>query len=322
MFRRCDIVIATWNSVAMTRDALASVRDQSGFPFRLILVDNSDQEDARASYREIAASSEYGEIVLIQNEGNIGWLKATNIGIQRADSEYVCLLNNDVICGSNWLKKCVELIERESNVALINPRGNERSENDNVTDINAYAQHLQKARSQQFTEMDRCSGYCMFARRQLFDQLGLLDEIFDGGYFEDFDFSRRVQATGSLCVQCDDAFVYHLGSQSFKQVPEGPKRAMHDRNRDLCYSRWGRVPRLFVRVCNPAPNVDELRTLIRKNRVYLLDNKNIPKEILEFRHGNLEIQQNSWLWEPLYFWLRAVHWARKQKIDEARILYR
>jgi GT2 family glycosyltransferase len=322
MKRCCDIVIATWNAVEMTRTALASVRDKSNFPYRLILVDNSDHEAARESYRQIAASSEFGETLLIQNENNLGWLKATNIGIRHADSEFVCLLNNDVICGKDWLRRCIDLIERESMVAVVNPRGNERSENARVKDVDAYAQELQSTLDRQYTELDRCSGYCMVSKRALYDELGLLDEIFDRGYFEDFDFSRRAQSAGYLCAQCDDAFVFHLGSQSFKQMPEGPKRAMHDRNRDICFGRWGKPRRVFVRVCSSEQNVDELRALIRKNRVYLLENKNIPEEIREFRHGNLELKKNRWFWEPLYFLIRAKLWAANNKIDEARIIYR
>jgi GT2 family glycosyltransferase len=321
MKRCCDIVIATWNAVEMTRTALSSVRDKSNFPYRLILVDNSDQEVARESYRQIAASSEFGETLLIQNERNLGWLKATNIGIRNSDSEYICLLNNDVICGVDWLRRCVDLIEREPTVAVVNPRGNERSENAQITDINTYALELQKTQNGVYTEVDRCSGYCMVTKRALYEELGLLDEIFNGGYFEDFDFSRRAQSVGYLCVQCDDAFVFHLGSQSFKQVPEGPKRAMHDRNREICYGRWGRVPRIFIRICNSKQNVEDLRTLIRKNRVYLLKNKNVPREIVEFRHGNLEFKSNAWIWEPLYFFIKASYWAAKNKIDEVRTLY-
>lgn len=318
---RCDIVMATWNAVEMTRKALESIKNESAFPYRLILVDNSEQEEARACYREIALSGEYGETLLIQNERNVGWLKATNIGLRHVDAEYVCLLNNDVICGTDWLRRCVNLIERVPEIGLINPRGNERSENNKVADINAYALKLHREQGGLYTEMDRCSGYCMFARSRLFQEYGLLDEIFDGGYFEDFDFSRRIQSAGLLCAQCDDAFVFHLGSQSFKQVPEGPKRAMHDRNREICYGRWGKPRRIFLRIGDGAADVGYLHQLIRKNRVYLLENRHVPAEIRAMRHGNLELKHNRWLWEPLYFLLKSWQWAAKKRIDEAVTLY-
>lgn len=305
----------------MTRAALASVRDKSNYPYRLILVDNSDQEVARENYRQIAESSEFGETLLIQNERNIGWLKATNIGIRHADSEYICLLNNDVICGADWLRRCVDLIEREPVVAVVNPRGNERSENARVKYIDAYAQELQLTMGGVYTELDHCSGYCMVSKRALYEELGLLDEVFDGGYFEDFDFSRRAQAVGYRCAQCDDAFVFHLGSQSFKQVSEGPKRAMHDRNRAICFGRWGRPQRIFIRIAMPGLDAEAMKALIRKHRVILLKNKHIPNEILNFRHGNLEFRNAGWPWEHLYFWFKSMHWGAKKRIDEVRTIY-
>lgn len=319
---RCDIVIATWNAVPMTRTALESIRREAGFPYRLILVDNSDDEEARAWFREIAASQEFGDTLLIQNGSNIGWLKATNIGLRHADAEYICLLNNDVVCGSDWLSRIVALMEREPDIGLVNPRGNERSENARVEDINAYARRLARENAGLYTELDHCSGFCMVVRGKLFRQLGLLDEIFDGGYWEDNDFSRRAQAAGYRCAQCDDAFVLHLGSQSFSKLPEGPKRRMHDRNRDLCQQRWGKVRRLFVRICDPSPDAEALIALVRSSRVYLLHNRNVPQRVLDFRHEHLILVPRRGPWESLYFLLKAGYLAAKKRIDEVRVIYR
>lgn len=319
---RCDIVIATWNAVPMTRTALESVRDRSGYPYRLILVDNSDEEEARTWFRNIAASGEFGETLLIQNESNVGWLKATNIGLRRSDSAFVCLLNNDVVCGEDWLRRCIDLLDREPDIGLLNPRGNERSENARVKDIDVYARQLAADQGGLYTELDHCSGYCMVVRNQLFRELGLLDEIFDGGYFEDYDFSRRAQQAGHLCAQCDDAYVFHLGSQSFKRVPEESKRRMHDRNREICRERWGSVERLLLRVHGGVANANELVALIRKSRVYLVCNRHVPREMQEFRHEHLIRLHNRWLWEPLYFALMGTYLAGKKRIDQARTLYR
>ena len=145
----------------MTRTALKSVRDNAEFPYRLILVDNSDEDECRTSYREMSASSEFGETLLIQNEKNLGWLKATNIGLRVADAEYVCLLNNDVVCGSGWLARCIELMVREPDIGLVNPRGNERRENAQVSDVDTYARTLAVLERGRYTERSHCSGFCM-----------------------------------------------------------------------------------------------------------------------------------------------------------------
>ena len=318
---RCDIVIATWNAVEMTRAALTSIRAGANFPYRLILVDNSGDEDARAWFREIAASGEFGETLLIQNDENIGWLRATNIGLRHADSEYVCLLNNDVICGTDWLRRCIELMQREPDIAVVNPRGNERSENLKVKDVNTYARNLASEQDKCFTELDHCSGYCMVVKGRLFSEIGLLDEIFDGGYYEDNDFSHRAQAAGYRCAQCDDAFVLHLVSQSFKKVPAEERRRMISRNREICGQRWGVGRARLILLRKSDVSADELIALIRKHRVYLIDNDHVPEQIRAFRHQNLNLLRTGWLSESLFFLMQSRYLAHKKRIDEAHIIY-
>ena len=318
---RCDIVIATWNAVAMTQAALASIRSEANFPYRLILVDNSDEEDARAYFRGIAASKEFGDTLLVQNESNIGWLKATNIGLAHANAEYVCLLNNDVLCGADWLRRCVELMRREPRIAIVNPRGNERSENRQVTDVNSYARKLAREQDRRFTELDHCSGFCMVVRGRLFREIGLLDPIFDGGYYEDNDFSHRAQAAGYHCAQCDDAFVLHLVSQSFKKMPAEQKRLMIARNEEICRQRWGARRRQLLLVRTADVDADDLIALIRRHRVYLIDNRHVPVPVRAFRHQNLELLRPGPLGDMGCFLWQSLYLSGKQRIDEARILY-
>lgn len=317
---RCDIVIATWNAIEMTRTALASIRATSNYPYRLILVDNSEEPEARAWFREIAASGEFGETLLIQNERNIGWLKATNIGIRHADAKYVCLLNNDVICGTDWLRRCIHLMEREPDIGLINPRGNERSENRRVKNVNDYAEHLAASEGGNQTELPHCSGFCMVAKAKLFHELGLLDEIFEGGYYEDNDFSYRARTAGFRCAQCDDAFVFHLGSQSFNKLPTAEKRRMIERNRRLCADRWGLVKRRLVLVDDPDIPVERLIEMVRKDRIFLIDTNAIPQVVRTFRHQHLTLLRPGLLGGRLSFLLQWIYLAHKSRIDEATVI--
>ncbi|MDD2740703.1 MAG: glycosyltransferase [Rhodocyclaceae bacterium] len=317
---RCDIVMATWNAVAMTRTALESLKREAHFSYRLILVDNSEDEEARAYFRDIAASHEFGETLLIQNEKNIGWLKATNIGLRHVEAEYVCLLNNDVICGSAWLARCIALMQREPDIGLVNPRGNERSENRQVGDVNAYAHQLIAGQNALYTELAHCSGFCMVVQSRIFQELGLLDEIFDGGYYEDNDFSYRARAAGFRAAQCDDAFVLHLGSQSFKKLPSDVKRQMIARNRQICEARWGVPCRQLLLVEKRDIEAGVLIDLIRKERVYLVDNQHIPQQVRHFRHAHLTLLAPGWLGARGRFLLSWLYLAGKSRIDQARVL--
>lgn len=317
---RCDIVIATWNAVPMTRTALASVRDKSAHPYRLILVDNSDEEEAREQYRAIAACGEYGETLLIQNEGNLGWLKATNLGLQVADGDYVCLLNNDVVCGDGWLARCIDLIRREPDIGLVNPRGNERLENAEVADVDAYAHHLATSESGRYTERAHCSGFCLVMPRRVVAEVGLLDDIFAGGYYEDNDFSYRARAAGYRCAQCDDAFVFHLGSQSFGKLPVEEKRAMVERNRQICEARWGTPRRELLLVAGPGVAAGEIIERIRQGRVFFVDSPWLPDEVRRFRHQYFTLIPVGRLGPRVTFWLQRAYLRYKKRIDSEGIL--
>lgn len=317
--RYCDIIMVTWNAQEMTRTALESLRDTAGFPYRLILVDNSNEIDARSYYRTISASGEFGNTLLIQNERNLGWLKATNIGLHRATADFVCLLNNDVVCGSNWLRQCIDVMDRYPDVGLINPCGNERSENRAIDDIDSYARHLAAINHGLITELDHCSGFCMVIRRAVLDQIGFLDEIFEGGHYEDDDLSRRAQLAGYRCVQCDSAFVLHLGSQSFKKIPEERQRLIK-RNREIYLQRWGGVRRILIYLGGGGVSSTELIKLIRTARVFLMPARNIPSEVVSFRHAHKTILDKKWQWSPLSFVLMALYLKYKKRIDEVRIL--
>jgi GT2 family glycosyltransferase len=305
----------------MTRTALKSVRDNAEFPYRLILVDNSDEDECRTSYREMSASSEFGETLLIQNEKNLGWLKATNIGLRVADAEYVCLLNNDVVCGSGWLARCIELMVREPDIGLVNPRGNERRENAQVSDVDTYARTLAVLERGHYTERSHCSGFCMVMPIRLVKEIGLLDEIFEHGYYEDNDFSYRARASGYRCAQCDDAFVLHLGSQSFKKLPSEQKRLMIERNRKICESRWGKVRRQLLLINAPDVGADELIAQIRQNRTYLINSRYVPEQVRVFRHQNLQLLRPGPLGKTIGFFWHSFYLSFKKRIDEARIMY-
>jgi len=59
------------------------------------------------------------------------------------------------------------------------------------------------------------SGFCVLIRRKLIDKIGLLDEIYDSGYFDDNDMAMRINEHGYKCVVSNRAFVVHFGSKSF-----------------------------------------------------------------------------------------------------------
>lgn len=125
----------------------------------------------------------------------LGYTKATNIGIQQSRGEYVVLLNNDTIVldwqqKSDWLK-AMELPFLSRKVAVTGPS------------------KIYFSPGEQYTGMrnGRTNGewfvvfFCAMIKRNLFNELGLLDEQFSPGYGEDIDWCMRAIEAGYTVEQ-------------------------------------------------------------------------------------------------------------------------
>ena len=61
----------------------------------------------------------------------------------------------------------------------------------------------------------RLIGFCLLIRREVIDAIGLLDERFGIGCFEDDDYCLRAIKAGWRAVIAQDAFVHHFGGRTF-----------------------------------------------------------------------------------------------------------
>ena len=62
---------------------------------------------------------------------------------------------------------------------------------------------------------DRLVGFCLLITREVIGAIGMLDEQFGIGSFEDDDYCLRAIAAGYRAVIAGDAFVHHFGSRTF-----------------------------------------------------------------------------------------------------------
>ena len=81
--------------------------------------------------------------------------------------------------------------------------------------------------------------YCAAIRRSLLDRIGLLDERFGVGMFEDDDLSRRVREVGLGVMCAEDAFVHHWGRASFGRLDEAAYQRLFEENRRRYEEKWG-----------------------------------------------------------------------------------
>jgi GT2 family glycosyltransferase/2-polyprenyl-3-methyl-5-hydroxy-6-metoxy-1,4-benzoquinol methylase/tetratricopeptide (TPR) repeat protein len=237
-----SIVLVTHNAWAYTRECLSSIRMRTDEPYELIVVDNGSTDGTPEFLERME------DVRLIKNGENRGFPTAANQGIRAARGDVVVLLNNDTLVTTGWLRRMLEALERNRQAGLVGPCSNcvsgEQQVHVSYADLDAldgFAWQFGKARHGLTTRTDRLVGFCLGMRREVIDRVGLLDERFGLGNFEDDDYCRRAMAVGFECVIAGDAFVHHFGSRSFAENGVDLARVLQ-RNRQLFDEKWSQIP--------------------------------------------------------------------------------
>lgn len=281
---KCDIIIPVWNQLENTRMCIDSIRSNTSYPYRLIVIDNASDIKTR-DYLEGLKNEGALDIKLVTNSENQGFIKAVNKGISISDNEYVCLLNNDTVVAKGWLNEMAALIERNPRIGIINPSSNTLGQRlpDGVTP-DELAEKMRKQRGL-FVEIGSAFGFCMFMKRSLFNEIGLFDEVYGMGNFEDTDLSLRAKEKSYITVRSFASYVYHKEKQSFNLLKNF--KADFDKNKKIFESKWGKTERLMAVLKKIDANyITHLKNILEKHAkenswVYIISPHFDTKELFE-----------------------------------------
>ena len=239
---KCDIIIPVWNQLEFTKKCIESIFRNTSSAFHLIIIDNGSGQPAR-DYLDKLARDKKDAVTLIRNDRNLGFIKATNEGIKRSNAPYICLLNNDTEVTKGWLEEMIKVAEKRKDIGTVNANSNTLGCRVKFGQrVGILAEKL-KSFSGEYTLLAWATGFCMLIKREVIDKVGLFDEIYGMGNFEDADFSKRAQKFGYSSVCATASYVYHRERRSFVRFKRFNRD--FDRNREIFYSKWGRQERIL-----------------------------------------------------------------------------
>jgi hypothetical protein len=216
--KRVSVVIPNYNGIAFLPDCLRSLKKQTYRDFCVIIVDNGST-DGSISFIE----KNYPEVKLISLGENTGFAKASNVGINAADSEYVFLLNNDTICDEKAIEKLVSTMDTGRNIFSVQAKMLQLKKPELVDDAGdyycalgwAFAPSKDKPSDKYSRRLEltsACAGAAIY-RKSMLEETGLFDEA-HFCYLEDVDLGYRGRLLGYRNVLEPGAIVYHAGSAS------------------------------------------------------------------------------------------------------------
>jgi len=242
-----SIIIPSYNGAELLRECLDSIRRHTPEPHEIIVVDNGSRDHT------VSLCVEY-RCRFIRFPRNRGFPAACNAGLRLATGDLLLLLNNDVIAASCWLSNMQACLMSDPSIGIVGPctnyaSGLQRMKELPYETLDQYMQmsaHINEPDASRWREVSRLVGFCMLLRRELLDKVGLLDERFAPGHYEDDDYCHRVRMAGYKLMLAGDTFVHHVGSASFRKQQSGQLRRVLQRNRKLFISKWGYDPRMLI----------------------------------------------------------------------------
>ena len=240
-----SIIIVTYNNFVLTKLCLESVFRNTDYPsYQVIVVDNHSIDGTSDYLKDLQAK--HDNLMIILNDENRGFAKANNQGIEISSGEYMVLLNNDTIVPKGWLSRLLMHL-KDRHVGLAGPvtnfAGNEAKIDVNYrtwAEMETFAKNQTLRHQHMVADIEMLAMFCVAMRKEVFEKVGLLDEQFGIGMFEDDDYSRRVKQEGYRVVCAADAFVHHFGQASFgKLIHSGDYDRLFKANRKKYEEKWG-----------------------------------------------------------------------------------
>ncbi len=239
-----SIIILTRNRLDVTKACVASIQRHTPESHEIIFVDNGSTDGTIHWLRELAGNAP--DYRLIENGENRGFSAGCNQGMKAGCGTYILLLNNDVVVTPEWLSGLLECFTT-NNVGIVGPMTNNISgpqkwpwvDYRELDDLESFSRSFRRSNRYLRLPTRRVVGFCMMFRRELMDKVGLLDEQFGSGNFEDDDYCLRAALEGYRNLIAGDVFIHHVGSATFQGNQVNYHEALM-RNQELFNRKWSR----------------------------------------------------------------------------------
>ena len=217
------IIIPTFGQEDFTARCFDSIFEHT-HGYKLIWVDNGSAEDSR----EAVMLSPYRE--RIWKDKNLGFVKAVNLGIRAAlrepEVKYIVIQNNDTIVTAGWLDRMKAVMRNNPKVGAVGPITTYGAKQQvwrfiwegkavDVNDSAARQEALTAKYGDSFRETAIVTFFCTMFRREVFERLGMLDEDYGVGLWDDQDLCHKMRKAGMKIAVAMGAYVRHFHRTTF-----------------------------------------------------------------------------------------------------------
>jgi GT2 family glycosyltransferase len=228
-----SIIIPTYNNLFFTQQIIGMIQQTTKIPYELIIVDNASTEPGMQEYFDFIEKEECPNITIIRNKENLGVARAWNRGIVVSDStsEYIAILNNDILIGNDCLERMQKAMEANPDIWCLSPAFTRLAMPENWHELEL------KQRSVPEQIIDGDKGFFFMFRRDIIDKIAkpkdgyFIDEQFGMLWYEDTDLWMRLKEAGHPGKSINNVLIHHFESKTIALIPDAKKYMAENREK-------------------------------------------------------------------------------------------
>lgn len=248
-----SILIPNYEHKAELKTCLESIYEKTTYSnFEVLVIENNSSSKEIFEYYE-QIQKKWSNLRVITWDSYFNYSAINNFGARHAAGSHLLLLNNDTeVISPDWIQEMLMYSQR----ADVGAVGAKLYYPDNTIQhaglglgLLTLAGHLHRnfdrkhpgymGRLSYAQNLSGVTAACVMVRRDVWDQIGGLDETFEVA-FNDVDLCMRIRAAGYLIVWTPFAELYHYESKSrgLDEAPEARKRFLGEVER--FQTRWAK----------------------------------------------------------------------------------
>ncbi len=208
--KNLTVIIVTYNTPEkIILDCLRSIDPE----VKVLIIENSEN----FNYKKTVLS-QFNNVEILCTGKNLGYGSGNNYGIKLAKTEYVLILNPDVVCDKGFFSNLKDVILKNDDFSIIGcqylydniymPAGffNRKKNNQFVRDF-------RNNNIKSLSKVEWVTGCSMLLNLKEFDAKDIFDQDFFL-YFEEFDLCKSIIKNGKNIFTSNKLKIHHLGFKS------------------------------------------------------------------------------------------------------------
>ena len=254
---KVSILIPNRDNVKLLKEAVSSILELTSYlNYEIVIIENGSTDKETFKYYDLIKDKTNVKILKFDEDTDeFNYSKLINLGVKNVDGEFVLQLNNDIkIISKDWLDIMVGYSQQKEIGAV---GGRLYYEDKTIQHAGIivglsgiagnmlvnlpYGERAYFGRESATRNVAAVTGACLLCRRELYEEVGYMDEELFKVAFNDVDFCLKLMEKGYRNVYVPYVELYHYESKTRGYEYSKEKEERFNRESDNFKSKWKEI---------------------------------------------------------------------------------